>query len=375
MHHVLPRTGNWVADDYTIVIFHEREVLIMQKVSEVASMRTAILGAGALGIIMGALIAKGGYPIDLVDSYKENVDSLNANGATVIGFLELNVPVTALTPDQLEGCYDLVLLLTKQTNNEIALKQFLPHLHKDSIVCTLQNGIPEESVAAYVGKDRTIGGAVLFGATWEKPGVSSLTSPYENTRKSAFTIGEMDGTLRPRLRQVKEILETIGKTEVITNLTEVRWTKLLMNATFSGMAAALNCTFGDVLDNSKAMECVAHIADETVKVCHAQGYRMVEVLGENFENFELTTNADIPQKIQLFRKLWDNQGAQKGSMLQDLEKGKKTEIDCINGVICQTGRKFGFSTPYNDRVVELIKEEEKSGRLNDFSYLSRFDNI
>jgi 2-dehydropantoate 2-reductase len=338
-------------------------------------MRTAILGAGALGIIMGALIAKGGYPIDLVDSYKENVDALNANGATVTGFLELNVPVRALTPDQLEGYYDLVFLLTKQTNNEIALKQILPHLHKDSIVCTLQNGIPEESVAAYIGKDRTIGGAVMWGATWEKPGVSRLASPYENTRKYAFTIGEMDGALRPRLQQVKEILETVGKTEILTNLMEVRWTKLLMNATFSGMSAALNCTFGDVLENDKAMKYVAHIADETVKACHAQGYHMVEVLGESFEQFELTSDADIPRKIQLFRKLWNGQGAQKGSMIQDLEKGRKTEVDCINGVVCKKGREAGFPTPYNDKVLELIKEEEKSRRLHDFSYLSRFDNI
>ncbi len=347
----------------------------MQKNLEVASMRTAILGAGALGIIIGALIAKNGYPVDLVDSYKENVDALNANGATVTGFLELNVPVRALTPDQLEGCYDLVLLLTKQTNNETALTQFLPHLHKDSIVCTLQNGIPEESVAAYVGKDRTIGGAVMFGATWEKPGVSRLTSPYENTRKFAFTIGEMDGALRPRMQQVQEILEKIGKAEVIPNLMEVRWTKLLMNATFSGLSAALNCTFGDVLASPKAMECVVHIADETVKACHAQGYRMVEVLGESFEQFELKSDAEIPQKIELFRRLWDNQGAQKGSMLQDLEKGRKTEIDCINGVVCKKGREAGISTPYNDKVVELIKEEEKSGRLHDFSYLSRFAAI
>lgn len=342
---------------------------------EVTSMRTAVLGAGALGIIMGALIKKGGYSVDLIDSYKENVDALNTNGATVTGFLELNVPVRALTPDQLEGSYDLVLLLTKQTNNATALKQILPHLHKDSIVCTLQNGIPEEAVATYVGKDRTIGGAVMFGATWEKPGVSRLESPYENTRRFAFTIGEMDGVLRPRMQQVKEILETVGKAEVIPNLMEVRWTKLLMNATFSGMSAALNCTFGDVLANQKAMECVAHIADETVKACHAQGYRMVEVLGESFEQFELTTDADIPQKIQLFRKLWDGQGAQKGSMIQDLEKGRKTEVDCINGVVCKKGREAGFPTPYADKVVELIKEAEKSGRLNDFSYLSRFDNI
>lgn len=338
-------------------------------------MRTAILGAGALGIIMGALITKGGYPVDLIDSYKENVDALNANGATVTGFLDLNVPVKALTPDQLEGTYDLVLLLTKQTNNAIALKQILPHLHKDSIVCTLQNGIPEESVASYVGKERTIGGAVMFGGTWEKPGVSKLTSPYETTRKYAFTIGEMDGVLRPRMQHVKEILDTIGEAEIIPNLMAVRYTKLLMNTTFSGMAAALNCTFGDVLTSDKAMNWVARIANETVKACHAQGYRMVEVVGFDFNKFGLTSDADIPENIKVFRRIWDGQGAQKGSMIQDLEKGRKTEVDCINGLVCKKGREAGFPTPYNDKVMELIKAEENSGKLHDFSYLAQFDNI
>src|ERR1700693_5601479 len=115
-------------------------------------MRTAILGAGSLGIIIGALIAKSGRQIDLIDSYKENVDALNANGATVTGFLDLNVPVKALVPEQMEGYYDLIILLTKQTANQAALTQILPYLHKESVVCTLQNGVPEEAVASYVGK-------------------------------------------------------------------------------------------------------------------------------------------------------------------------------------------------------------------------------
>ena len=114
-------------------------------------MRTAILGAGALGIIIGARMTQKGQQVDLIDSFKENVDALNANGATVTGYLELHQPVKALTPEEMVGTYDLVLLLTKQTANETALPKLLPYLHKDSIVCTLQNGVPEESVAAIVG--------------------------------------------------------------------------------------------------------------------------------------------------------------------------------------------------------------------------------
>ncbi|MCX7915924.1 MAG: 2-dehydropantoate 2-reductase, partial [Verrucomicrobiae bacterium] len=138
-------------------------------------MRTAILGAGALGIIIGALMTKNGKQVELIDANKANVDALNANGATVTGYLNLRQPVTAITPDQMSGKYDLVILLTKQTDNDKALPPLLPHLHEESIVCTLQNGIPEETVASFVGRERTIGGAVGFGATWLGPGVSELT--------------------------------------------------------------------------------------------------------------------------------------------------------------------------------------------------------
>ncbi|MDR3589815.1 MAG: 2-dehydropantoate 2-reductase [Negativicutes bacterium] len=338
-------------------------------------MRTAILGAGSLGIIIGALIAKSGRQIDLIDSYQENVDALNANGATVTGFLDLNVPVKALVPEQMEGYYDLIILLTKQTANQAALTEILPHLHKDSVVCTLQNGVPEEAVAACVGKERTSGGAVMFGATWVKPGVSMLTSPFAKVQELAFEIGEMDGVLRPRQYQIQDILGAVGKTDIMDNLMGIRWNKVLQNSCFSGMSAALGCTFGDVLASPKAMECLAHIADEVIKVCHAQGYRMVEAFGEDFESLELKTSADIPEKMALYHRVWDAHGKLKASMLQDLEKGKKTEIGYINGIVSDKGREFGVPTPFNDKVVELVTEAEAMGRINDFSYLKRFDDI
>lgn len=337
-------------------------------------MRTAILGAGALGIIIGARMTQNGQQVDLIDSFKENVDALNANGATVTGFLELHQKVTALTPEQMTGTYDLVLLLTKQTANETALPKLLPYLHADSIVCTLQNGVPEDAVAALVGKERTIGGAVGFGATWLKPGVSELTSTMEAVEKFAFEIGEIDGVLRPRLEKVKDVLSAAGGTTILTNLMGIRYTKLLMNSTFSGMSAALNGNFSEVLANPKAMVCVAHIADEVIKVCRGLGYRMVEMQGVDFEFLELGSKADIPSKMDFYKKVWGRHN-NKASMLQDLEKGKKTEIDYINGIVCRGGRKCGIPTPFNDKVVELVKEAEDRLGVNDFSYLDRFDDI
>ena len=337
-------------------------------------MRTAILGAGALGIIIGALMTKNGKQVDLIDSYQENVDALNADGARVTGNLELHWPVTALTPQEMRGAYDLILLLTKQTANEMALPRLLPHLHPDSIVCTLQNGIPEDGVAAIIGRERTIGGAVGFGATWLRPGVSELTSTLEAVEKFAFEIGELDGVVRPRLETVKEILSAAGGTTILTNLMGIRWTKLLMNATFSGMSAALGCSFRDVLADEKAMTCIAHIADETIKVCHGKGYRMVEMQGADMEFLELGSKADIAGKMDFYRKVWGRHN-NKASMLQDLEKGNNTEIDHINGVVCRSGRECGIATPFNEKVVEIIKQAEARRTVTDFGNLARFDEI
>lgn len=338
-------------------------------------MRTAIVGIGSLGTIIGALIAKGGKPIDLFDSYKDNVDALNSSGATVTGAIDLNVPVSAYTPDEMTGQYDLVFLLTKQTNNGAVLPQLLPHLGRDSVVCTLQNGIPEDSVASIVGRDRTIGGAVGFGATWLRPGVSSLTSSYAAVEKFAFEIGEIDGVVRPRLGAAKEYLECVGRTEIRDNLMGIRFTKVLMNATFSGMSAALGCTFGDVLDNPKAMTCLAFVANECIAVAHARGVRLVEMQGEDLEFFKLNSAADIPSKMPLYRKIWSQHARLRASMLQDLEKGRDCEINYINGVICEYGSECGVATPFNDKIVELVTEAQNRRGVNDFSDLRRFDGL
>ena len=196
----------------------------------------------------------------------------------------------------------------------------------------------------------------------------------EAIEKFAFEIGEIDGVLRPRFEKVKDNLDTACGTTILTNLMGIRYTKLLMNSTFSGMSAALNANFSEVLADSKAMVCVAHIADEVIKVCRGLGYQMVEMQGVDFGFLELTGKADIPSKMDLYRQVWGRHN-NRASMLQDLEKGKKTEIDYINGVVCTGGKKCGIPTPFNDKVVELVKEAEAKGGVNDFSYLERFNEI
>ncbi|MDQ0243687.1 2-dehydropantoate 2-reductase [Bacillus fengqiuensis] len=333
-------------------------------------MRVAIMGAGSLGTIIGALITAGGQEVDLIDINEEHVAALNQSGAKITGFMDLCVPVKATLPDEMTGTYDLVFLLTKQVYNQASLEQLLPHLHSTSIVCTLQNGIPEDFVASYIGHERTIGGVVGFGATWLGPGVSELATEIPILKKYAFDIGELDGSMTPRLEEVKRMLDLVGHCDISPNILGIKWAKLLMNATFSGMSAALGCRFGDVLSSEAAMVSLACIADETIKVAHAYGINLERIQGKDMEFLELQDEHDIPNKMDFYHEVWGPHSNTKASMLQDLEKKRKTEIDFINGFICKKGREAGIKTPYNDLVVQLVKEAEKNGSAPKFT-----DNI
>ncbi|PKN34847.1 MAG: 2-dehydropantoate 2-reductase [Deltaproteobacteria bacterium HGW-Deltaproteobacteria-19] len=329
-------------------------------------MKVAILGAGSLGTISGALITKNGGDVVLIDANREHVEALNKNGATITGKMDITVPVKAITPDAMSGEYDLILYLVKQTYNESALKALVPHLHKDSIVCTLQNGVPEDAVAAHVGREKVMGCAVGWGATWLRPGVSELTSESD---KMTLDVGELDGTIRDRTKAVAAILEKICPTEITTNLPGIRWSKLLINATLSGMSAALGCTFGEVLDNEKALACVALIGNETIAVVHKLGVALEKIQGADLNILAFQTQAEMAARAGIYKMVFGPHRLLKASMLQDIEKGLKTEIDAINGIVCENGRKTGVPTPINDTVVSIVKGIEQG------KYKAVFDNL
>ena len=205
-------------------------------------MKIAIYGAGSLGTVLGAYLAKAGVDVDLITRNREHVEALNRDGAKIIGTVNMTVPVHALTPDEMTEKYELIILLTKQLDNVNVLKNLQKNMTDDCIVCTLQNGLPELSVSEVVGEDRTMGCTVAWGATLHGKGVSELTSEPDSM---SFGLGRMNGQKDDKLMQVKALLEKMCPVEVEDNFMGVRWSKLLINAAFSGMSplsAALSAT-------------------------------------------------------------------------------------------------------------------------------------
>lgn len=315
-------------------------------------MRTAIMGAGSLGTILGAYISKAGYRIDLIDPYQEHVKVLNEKGAHIVGTVDFVQPVHAITPDQMEGVYDLIIYMAKQTYNETAIPQIMKHIDENSTVCVCQNGIPEYAVSAAIGEERVVGAPVGWGATFQGPGCSALTT---DEGRLNFTLGSLDGTVNDRVLKAKELLECMGEVVVSENLLGLRWTKLLMNATFSGLSTALGTTFGGVLDDDVAMKLILKIGKECLDVAAGKGITMEPYEGYDFyQAFKRGNEKTNQESIALIREIWQPHYKLTASMAQDVMKGRKCEIYDINGVVCNAGKECGVPTPVNDMVVKVV---------------------
>ena len=319
-------------------------------------MNIGILGAGSLGTIMGAIVSQNGGSCVLIDANQEHVDALNTNGATITGLLDLNAPVRAITPDQMSKPFDIVIVLLKQTANKAALTKMLPFLKADSIVCCLQNGVPEEAVAEIIGMERTLGGSVSWGGAWISPGVAQLTSEPSHMR---IEIGSPDGGKEEQLAKVAAFLKLAGEVEINPNLMGVKWAKLLNNCALSGMSAALGVTFGEIIDDDKGAACAVHIANELLLIAAAKGIRLeVIVPGFDYYDFGFSDQAGRDRAIAILRRLYEPHRAQTASMMNDMKRGIPCEIDFINGIVCDNGKKIGINTPFNQQVVDIVKRFE-----------------
>jgi 2-dehydropantoate 2-reductase len=315
-------------------------------------MRIALVGAGSLGMIMGSLLTKNGEDIVLVDVNDVHVRAMKQNGAKITGQMELTVPVKAITPHELTGVYDLVIYLAKTTHDDKALPQILPFLGNDSMVLTLQNGIPEEKVASVLGKERTLGGAVGWGGTLVGPGVSELTTDPD---LMPYDIGELDGSVTERIEAVKAILDKAGRAEVSTNLIGLRWTKLMVNVSMSAVGTALDCTYGDILDDDRALVAAVSVMVETLKTARALGVQVEPMQGSDPYLLLDVIKQGGDMVLEMLRMLWDKYRDAVPSMLQDLRKGLPCEVEALNGYLSRKSAEAGVPTPINDRVAEIIR--------------------
>lgn len=334
-------------------------------------MRYAIYGAGALGTVLGAYIARAGVDIDLVNRNKKHVEALRAEGARIVGTVSFTQKVHAIYPEEMEGEYDIILLMTKQQKNAEVVSFLKDHLKADGALCTCQNGLPEPEIAALIGADRTLGCAIAWGATFRGEGVSELTS---DPAALTFSLGAFGAG--NRLEETKKLLECMGTVVIEKNFIGARWSKLLINSAFSGLSTVTGGTFGQVASRKDSRRVAQRIIKECIDVSRALGVTVEPVQGHDIVKL-FDYKGPVKKKISFMlipvaMKKHKNLVA---SMLQDIRNGKPCEIAFINGAVSAQGRKAGVPTPFNDMTVEVVSSIERGERTCSFDNIALYRKL
>jgi 2-dehydropantoate 2-reductase len=258
-------------------------------------------------------------------------------------------------PADLDEEFDFALLTLKAPHLEAALKPLRDHGLAKTFV-TLGNGLVQDSIARLVGEENLIVGTVEWGATNIGPGHLAQTT------RAPFVIGEVDGSVRDRTRLLASVLETVTEVRVTDNIQGQVWSKLLINSTFSGLGVVSGLLYREIAEDAAGREAAYALWREGYDVGRAEELALEEVLGAPAEALVVRGPEDRQSADEALDVVMGQVGATKASMLQDLERGAKTEVNLINGAVVERGQAHGVPTPVNERVVELVHAMEKGER-------------
>lgn len=341
--------------------------------------KIAVYGAGAMGTVLGAFLMESGLQVDLITRNRAHVESLNKDGAVVecqADGLIRRVKAVALTPEEMPTGYDVIFLMTKQRKNAETVTFLKEKLSENGIICTTQNGLPEPLIAEIVGAERTYGAVLSFGANYIQAGKVALTSKIDGMRAQVGGY-QKDGKGLPLLQEIFSTVQKVTNPSFLSitdNLLGVRWTKLSINAAFSGLSVITGMTFGEVAQKHKTRklalgilrECIAVAAAAVVKMEKNSGHDLAKTLGGSSWLSRLIAYMVLPFAMRKHKNLVSG-------MLLDLQKGKKCEIDFINGVVVKEGARVGVETPLCAQVVEIAHGIENGLYEIDYSNVDFFE--
>jgi 2-dehydropantoate 2-reductase len=316
-----------------------------------------VVGAGAIGGVTAAKMTDKVRRVTVLDANEEHVEMMRGDGLLIDDLGEerrIALDAHAGT-DGLDGPFDFALITLKAPHLEGALGPLLEGDLVNTFV-SLGNGLVQERIAGIVGAEDLIWGTVEWGSTNLGPGHLARTT------QGPFIIGEPDGGVRGRTRLLADALGTVDEARVTENIRGQVWSKLLVNSAFSGLGAASGLLYREVVTDPDGKEVALALWREGYDVGMAQNLELEDVLGVPADALVARSPEDRERAEEALEVAMQQAGATKASMLQDLERGIKTEVDVINGGVVEKGREHGVETPINSRVVDLVHAMERGER-------------
>jgi 2-dehydropantoate 2-reductase len=322
-----------------------------------------IWGAGAIGGTIAAYWARAGIPVKLCDIVAEHVKACRTDGLKISGPVEeFKVRIDSLEPHQLTGTYKRIVLAVKAPATDAALAQLGPHLAPDGVVLSAQNGLNEMAIAEAVGAERTMGCFVNFGADWHGPGQILLGN------RGAVVVGEIDGSIRDRTREMHKLLSVLEPDAVLTdNIWGYLWGKLAYGAMLFATALTNDSMSANFADPRRLVAFDA-LGREVIAIAEARG--VVPIGFKEFDPGAFASGASTERARSAIAALaeYTSHGAKTHSgVWRDLAvRRRKTELDQQIAIIGRIGVEMGIRTPAIDRLVELVHDVEDGRRALSF---------
>lgn len=317
-------------------------------------MRILVMGAGAIGGNVGAPLTRAGYDVTLIDQWPAHVDAMKANGLRVSGTTgDYTVPVRALHLHEAQAIgdpFDTVFLAVKAYDTEWATMFAIRFLTADGVVVDFQNGINDERVAAVAGRERTLGCVITIGAGLYEPGHVVRTDDG-----GGFKIGELDGRDTERVGRLVAAVNHAAPTKPTTNLFGERWSKMAVNCMANPLAGLSGLGTAEVRADPTARRIAIQVGAEVVRVGRAAGYAVEPLMG--IEAQRIVDAAEGRGLAEVERDMAAAGARSRGgrpSLLQDVLRGRRTEVDDLNGFVAAEGRRLGVPTPFNEAIVREI---------------------
>jgi 2-dehydropantoate 2-reductase len=334
-------------------------------------MQITIIGAGAIGGVVGACLARAGRSVVFCDADADHVAAINQQGLTIRSWAEeFTVRAPAFLPQELRGPLDLALLAVKAQHTAAALDTIAPLLAEDGAIVSLQNGLNEQIIAERVGAARTVGCLVNFSADYLEPGLIHYGGP------GALKLGELDGQITPRLERLRDLLGPWGAVELTANIWGYLWGKLGYGNMLYATALA-DASMAEVIDRYRPL--MVELAAEVYEVADRLGVRPEPFDGVEpalYYPRERRDWAAIERSLDALVERRRRDQKQRSGIWRDIMvRRRTTEVGQHLGPIIAHGAAQGLPLPLTRRVAERIHDLETGHAAPSWAHLDELDQL
>lgn len=334
--------------------------------------KIAIMGAGAVGSYVGAHMAAAGEDVTLIDPWPEHIEAIRANGLRVthaLGEPELIAKPRALhvtDAQQLgkEAPADIIFICMKSYDTAWATMLMKQYLAPNGFMVSLQNCMNEETVAGIVGWGRTLGCiASKISVEQYEPGLVHRGAAKGGAKHTVFRAGELHGRITDRVEEVVRLVAYSDSAMATDNLWGERWSKLVANCMQNGVSAATGMSGNQSTANDAVRRFIIRLGSEAIRVGQALGYSLEEVYHLDPDVLAKAGDGDVKAlaevEAEMFAATKGRSDSQRPSMGQDMAKGRRTEIEFLNGFVVEKGKTIGIDARANALLTDVVKKVER----------------